>query len=383
MADLISIIVPVYNASEYLKQCIESIVKQTYKALEIILVDDGSTDDSTQICEHYRRLDGRIQVIHKDNGGLVSARKAGLKIASGNYIGFVDADDYIANDMFESLYLKLKEYDADFAHSGMIIGNQKICNEVESVVDFTLNNKIEFINNNIFRNQKIIFALWSKLFKAELVKAAYMQLNEKQNYGEDLLCMCYCILMCNKFCILKDAFYHYRIYQGSLSHLGWLDTCIQESMLYTWVIELFKKNNLMDKCIDSVRYHYKARLMDALTCDMESGVSVLRYRIKDMEFLNHKKIVIYGAGNVGKDFYIQLCQNNQCEIVAWVDKEKHDIVNLIPIQNPDVLKNIYYDLIIIAVKSKTVADEIKKELVYNNICPQNSKIRWEEPICTW
>lgn len=101
MGDLISIIVPVYNVESYLEQCIDSILAQSYKNLEIILVDDGSTDRSGDICDRYAEKDSRIHVVHKANGGLSSARNAGLKICHGDYLGFVDSDDYIDPDMYK------------------------------------------------------------------------------------------------------------------------------------------------------------------------------------------------------------------------------------------------------------------------------------------
>lgn len=113
MKELISIIVPVYNVERYLDDCLISIINQTYKNLEIILIDDGSTDKSGKICDKYIKKDNRIIVIHKENGGVSSARNAGLRIAKGAYIGFVDPDDWIAEDMYEVLYFNAKKYDAD------------------------------------------------------------------------------------------------------------------------------------------------------------------------------------------------------------------------------------------------------------------------------
>lgn len=115
MGDLISIIVPVYNVESYLKQCIDSILAQSYKNLEIILVDDGSTDRSGQICDQYAEKDSRIHVVHKANGGLSSARNAGLKICHGDYLGFVDSDDYIDPDMYKVLLDNLFQEDADIS----------------------------------------------------------------------------------------------------------------------------------------------------------------------------------------------------------------------------------------------------------------------------
>lgn len=101
---MISVIVPIYNVAVYLEQCMESILRQTYTELEIILVDDGSTDGCYQICEEYKKKDSRVVVLHKENGGLVSARKAGIQAATGNYIAWVDGDDWIEPDMYERMY---------------------------------------------------------------------------------------------------------------------------------------------------------------------------------------------------------------------------------------------------------------------------------------
>ena len=102
--DLISIIVPVYNMEQYMERCVNSIINQTYHNLEIILVDDGSTDHSPAMCDEYALRDGRIKVVHKPNGGLSDARNAGLTVASGNYIGYVDSDDWIEPQMYEKMY---------------------------------------------------------------------------------------------------------------------------------------------------------------------------------------------------------------------------------------------------------------------------------------
>lgn len=116
---LISIIIPVYNTEEYLAKCLDSVVRQTYKKLEIILVDDGSKDRSLEICQQWQKKDDRILVVHKKNGGAASARNAGLDIAQGQYIGFVDSDDIIAEDMFECLYRGIQSSNAGIADCGI------------------------------------------------------------------------------------------------------------------------------------------------------------------------------------------------------------------------------------------------------------------------
>lgn len=117
---LISIVVPVYNVEKYLVRCLDSIINQSIREIEIILVDDGSTDISGDICDKYALQDERIKVIHKENGGLVSARQAGIKVASGQYIGFVDSDDWIESNMFQSLYKEAVLNNADAVAEGML-----------------------------------------------------------------------------------------------------------------------------------------------------------------------------------------------------------------------------------------------------------------------
>ena len=114
----ISIVVPVYNVEEYLEECIESIIKQSYPNIQIILVDDGSTDSSGLICDKYAQNDSRIEVIHQNNAGVVEARKAGLKRTIGEYVGFVDGDDYIDENMYERLLEYALQENVDIVHTG-------------------------------------------------------------------------------------------------------------------------------------------------------------------------------------------------------------------------------------------------------------------------
>lgn len=150
---LISIIVPVYNVEKYLYKCIDSICNQTYKNLEIILVNDGSQDKSPSICDKYMARDIRVKVIHKTNGGLSDARNCGLDIASGEYVGFVDSDDWVDNDMYEILLNNLIDNDADLAECGMKLHypDGSIINE-ENTEKYILTNKDAL---RMFLTQKI------------------------------------------------------------------------------------------------------------------------------------------------------------------------------------------------------------------------------------
>lgn len=168
MDKLITVIVPIYNVEKYLKKCIESIINQTYKNLEIILVDDGSSDGSLKICNRYQKNDERIKVVHKENGGLSSARNTGLDIANGDLISFVDSDDYIEPTMLEELKANMDKYGSDISVCNFykVKGNKKSANKLDQK-EFVLKGKEKFI---YLQNEYGILTVyaWNKLYKKEV-----------------------------------------------------------------------------------------------------------------------------------------------------------------------------------------------------------------------
>ncbi len=166
MSSLISIIVPVYKTESYLRKCLNSIVNQTYKNLEIILVDDGSPDNCGKICDEYAARDSRVKVIHQKNRGLSAARNAGLKIATGEYIGFTDSDDWIENDMFETLYLGALKYGTDIAVCGFFYVKGTQYRELRE--EHTVLLSREDALHHLLLDNTITNHAWNKLYKREL-----------------------------------------------------------------------------------------------------------------------------------------------------------------------------------------------------------------------
>lgn len=170
---LISVIVPVYNVEKYLPRCIDSILNQTYKNLEIILVDDGSPDNCPAICDEYAQKDSRIKVIHKANGGVSSARNVGLDVATGEYIGFVDSDDWIEPDMYEFLFMRATDYNVDISRCASVWEYGKgRCEEIltdnENENMFLLDGEdliLDLVNGAWDEG-----VVWNKLYKKEIVK---------------------------------------------------------------------------------------------------------------------------------------------------------------------------------------------------------------------
>ena len=211
MKPLISVIVPIYNVEKYIKQCIDSILMQTYKNLEIILVDDGSPDNCPQICDEYAKKDSRVRVIHKKNGGLSDARNVALDIAQGEFIGFVDSDDWISADMFEYLLEALTGYQADIS-----------CCETVNVYKYRMqykNLKHDMVYSakdalqELFSDHMENYA-WNKLYKAELWENIRFPVGK--NF-EDILTIYKTFEKCEKIVTLKEAKYYYRRREDSIS----------------------------------------------------------------------------------------------------------------------------------------------------------------------
>lgn len=183
---MISVIVPVYNISEYLPRCLDSILKQTYEDLEIILIDDGSTDESGKICDAYEIKDHRVKVIHKENGGVSSARNIGLDIAKGDYIGFVDGDDLLEERLFEILLKNAEKYQCDISCCQLatidVDGTKKNIYDVKSqffAQDYLI--KHYFFDSFV---KDTMYSQCNKIFKSTLIE----NIRYKQyKYGEDIL----------------------------------------------------------------------------------------------------------------------------------------------------------------------------------------------------
>ena len=213
MDKLISIIVPVYNVEKYLEECIDSILNQTYKNLEIILVDDGSTDNSGIICEDYAKIDSRIKVIHKKNGGLSDARNVGIDKALGEFIIFVDSDDYIDRSMCEILFAYANKYNVD-----IVSCNFKRVFE-DNIIEF--NTPLFKEKMKIFTSNKIlekyfltlapeIFATWNKLYKKRLFFADERIRFPVNRLHEDIATTYKLYAKSEKVILLNELLYNYR-----------------------------------------------------------------------------------------------------------------------------------------------------------------------------
>lgn len=207
----LSIIVPVYNAEAYLADTVNSILKQTYTDYEVFLIDDGSQDHSAAICDDFSRLDTRIHVVHKENGGVSSARNTGLKLVNGDYIAFVDADDLVDPAMYETMIKALESSNADIAMCGLV-----------SETAYT--EPIQVQKGNIVYDNPLQLLLDEKLGTVYICNKIYrrnvigdIRFDETIVYSEDQLFIAEVLIEANLISVVPQIFYHYMQHPGSLS----------------------------------------------------------------------------------------------------------------------------------------------------------------------
>lgn len=211
----ISVIVPVYNVEKYLKKCVDSIIAQTHKNLEIILIDDGSTDSSLKICEEYAK-DERVKLICQENSGAAAARNAGIDAASGDYIHFADADDYLEPNMYEELLKVSVEYNADFVSCSCFFDYE---NSEQSVKGYNDSQVRVMTVNEYFGNYlkgDFLLTVWNHICKREICAGVKFPFREELYYGEDGYTAIPTLQRTKKIAYLGKAFYHYVQSENSL-----------------------------------------------------------------------------------------------------------------------------------------------------------------------
>lgn len=366
--DKISIIVPIYNSERYLDKCLSSIIGQTYKNLEIICVDDGSTDNSLAICNKYRLIDDRVIVIHKNNGGVTSARKAGLKIASGEWVGFVDSDDWIELYMYEELLEKMLFYNV-----WMVCGRYRKCYEDYSVDSnskfiegkYDIENDNDFIRNFIFSVDEFYpvfdFSLCDKLFDREKIYSVMNKLSDDIIFWEDAAIVFSYIIKYKKVYIIDKIIYNYQfIDSGSAMHTFDNNKLLSIEKAYDYINISVEKYMNKTKLKEQLKYLKLYFLILYLPEKLESndGKKML-YIFGDINKTD--SLVLYGAGIMGQR-YRQYLKKEGVSVCLWVDRRWEKLDENDDIQPPESINSVKYDKILITVIRQDLIDEIKSEL---------------------
>jgi len=251
----VSIIVPVYNVEKYLKCSMDSLMNQTLKDIEIILVDDGSPDHCPAMCDEYAKQDHRVKVIHKKNEGLGFARNSGLEIATGEYIAFVDSDDYVALGTYLKLYSIMEETNVDvvyFSYQGFDVhGNKWMGIDARKEKRYQNEEEVRQLMLDMIGNppearydNDTSFSAWSGLYRHDVIKKYGIRFkSEREFMSEDLVFNLDYLLHSSKVINIPDAFYHYRVNPSSLSRAVRPDRITKIHFLYQYILEFLLKNN--------------------------------------------------------------------------------------------------------------------------------------------
>lgn len=383
---LVSVIVPIYNREEELEKCILSIINQSYKSLEIILVDDGSTDSSLDICQKYAAIDKRIVIIHKENGGLVSARKAGIQKAGGVYVAPVDGDDWIEKEYIETLVHATDSGKVDVIIDGVFYeyidgSTEKVC----SARPCGLYDK-EAMKKDIYPlmlkgtrdgYNEIHPSQIGKLFRRELVLEKQMLVDSRQKCDEDTACVYPVLLSAESIRIIDACQYHYVKREGSISSSG------------TGAIAYFDAVKFVHKRLkeEFMQYEEKEQLLlqleqlvsQRIAIGMKKYYSVLinQYIFPYGLVAQGAKVVLYGAGGVGRCFYRQLMKDKYCEIISWVDKNYQTVdISYVEVKAPQIILQEKYDYVVVCLQNRKSAQTVISNLKSMGVAEE--KIIWKE-----
>lgn len=373
---MISVIVPIYNVAPYLERCIESILHQTYRDLEIILVNDGSTDSCPEICETYRKIDGRVKVIHKQNGGTVSAKQAGVLAATGEFVGYVDADDWIESNYFAQMAKLQCQTNADMVAINLFadIGceSKTVSNTIPSGIYNCKDILPRLIYSGIFFEYGLQPHLVTKLLKRDTLRYVQGAVDPRICVGDDASVVYPYVLNAKKIAVADICGYHYVQHQGSITKTYRTDELDCIRLLIDYLEQVFKQAGVWDIMRHQLNMYQKylllMRQMPLLDQKILLPYGGIPYR---------SRVIIYGAGVTGQQMYQYLTNCRILEVLLWVDRSAaHYQREGLAVNMPEDIRNLKgeYDYILIANVSQSSADSIREYLLRLQVPAE--KIRW-------
>ena len=329
--ELISVIIPVYNVEKYLDKCLESVVNQTYKKLEIILIDDGSLDKSGEMCDQWAKKDKRIKVVHKPNGGLSDARNVGLDMACGSLIAFVDSDDYISENMYEKLYFKQNEDNADVVLCNYILEyeDKKKYYVKDNFNDLSVNNiRTRYLNNNQTVNGKyiesdgVLATVWRGLYKRQLFEKVKF---ERGMFCEDIIFHLSLFKSKLKISTINDYLYHYLQREGSIIN-SYNDAKISKRIVFTKRILELISGVLEEEIVERYKFFlYKAIVYDIIFASNRESCKNHLNSIKTLNLNSKRSYKLFNSYTKDRKTKIMnfLVHHNMLKALRFVMKLKN------------------------------------------------------------
>lgn len=370
---LVSVEIPIYNAESTLRRCVDSVLEQTYRNLEIILVNDGSTDSSEKICDEYSSVDSRIIVIHKEHEGIVSTRKNAAKVMTGEYVAFLDADDWMEKDCIENLVKKQSESDGDIVCASYYLN----LGDEQRLVNNGLNSGIyspsEICEKMIFISDfqyGIHPHLWNKLVDKNLYVSRQLGLDNQIVAGDDAAVLYPLILQSKKVCITEIAGYHYVQTSGSITKRRETNEYNRIKLLFNQmekdITEFWIGNNKEDAKKNVKRFINCISLFRCLEFVDDSSDG---YYLKPWNGIQAEdRVVVYGAGGCGTEVYRYLKDKCKISIVLWIDKNSNYYQKRgLPVSDIGSIRNAKYDKVIISHTEKRIANQMMNYLLEQGV----------------
>lgn len=283
----VSVIISVYNNEFYLRECLDSIINQTLKEIEIIIVNDGSTDNSLEVIEEYAHRDKRIVIINKENEGISKTRNRGLDICKGEYIQFIDSDDYIDNNMIENMYNVATNNELDIVMCGYkrITDNKQYNNLPEIKIDNIIDKKgiLGYLTNSY--ENKLLWFVWRNMYKNELLKLNNIRFKEDLRFGEDSIFNLECFLEAQRIMAVDKCFYNYRYTPDSLTSRKYKSYLFNNlNTQYKEKISIYKKYSLESLMKEDVDKNFIKHLLPiCIGNEINNTNNSLTYNIKKMK----------------------------------------------------------------------------------------------------
>lgn len=382
--ELLSVVIPVHNSEKYLARCIESLLNQTYQKMEILLINDGSTDHSGSICNKYTEEYSKILTFHQKNLGANAARKKGILCAQGEYIAFVDSDDWVETDFFEILMSSIIKENADMITSNVIQdtkGRLEIQTSAIKPGKYTkkdIDEKIfpNMIYDDVVRKPGIFAYLWGKILIREQLLDSMKDLDDRLVYGEDGAIIFPMLAKINNLMVIDYAGYHYVQHDTSMTHNLSLDLFCNIQYLEEYLTIKFKKLGKYELVETQLHYFIRDLLFRIINAKYDVDCGKILCIPPFEEIPRNSRLIIYGAGKAGKEYVRLFLQNKYAKVVAWVDRYYEGKMYSYEIEKPESVKNKDFDYILIAISDKNAASEVQKYL--GSLGIHENQIIWKE-----
>lgn len=404
----VSVIIPIYNVENYLVKCMESVQNQTFDDIEIIAVNDGSTDGSRRLLDEMKLKDDRIIIVDKKNEGLSSARNVGIDIAKGEYIAFIDSDDWVDKEYIKRMYDVCVDYGCDIVQCSY--EDIFVYQDSSSTRQTSINSVPTF-----YTGREFCYAMytllswrcnltWNKLYKKSLFD------NIRFPYGkihEDEFTTYKIIWSAKKIATISDRLYYYRYRKGSIMNESYDKKRLHASEAYTERENFFENQGEIELLYLAKKYHRdwivrQKSIVKKMPNDSKKDYMMTYLDSKEVELVQNmdrlgdskvnriggsifpfsrikkgSSIILYGGGHVGRQYYRQVYMQNYCNIVLWVDKNAEECrTRGIPVESIEHISgcNCEWDYIVIAIKDRQIVYDIIQMLMKKYSIPANKII---------